>query len=66
MGYSEILNSRPLYMADRMREIPPCDILFFNFTTENKYEVDNILRAYRNEEKPTGEFTRGLLYRGVE
>ena len=66
MGYSEILNSRPLYMADRMREIPPCDILFFNFTTENKYEVDNILRAYRNKEKPTGEFTRGLLYRGVE
>ncbi len=66
MGYSEILNSRPLYMADRMREIPPCDILFFNFTTENKYEVDNILRAYRNEEKPAGEFTRGLLYRGVE
>lgn len=66
MGYSEILNSRPLYMADRMREIPPCDILFFNFTTESKYEVDGVLRAYRNNEKPTFEFTRGLLYRGVE
>ncbi len=66
MGYSEILNSRPLYMADRMREIPPCDILFFNFTTESKYEVESILKAYKNEEKPTGEFTRGLLYRGVE
>ncbi len=66
MGYSEILNSRPLYMADRMREIPPCDILFFNFTTESKYEVEQILNAYKNGEKPTGEFTRGLLYRGVE
>ncbi len=66
MGYSEILNSRPLYMADRMREISPCDILFFNFTTENKYEVEQILTAYKNGEKPTGEFTRGLLYRGVE
>ncbi len=66
MGYSEILNSRPTFMADRMREIPPCDILFFNFTTENKYEVDRILKAYLNKEKPTGEFTRGLLYRGVE
>ena len=66
MGYSEILNSRPLYMADRMREIPPCDTLFFNFTTESKYEVERILKAYENEEKPTGEFTRGLLYRGVE
>lgn len=66
MGYSEILNSRPLYMADRMDEIPPCDILFFNFTTENRREVTEILTAYENEEKPTGEFTRGLLYRGVE
>ncbi len=66
MGYSEILNSRPLYMADRMREIPPCDILFFNFTTESKWEVSKILKAYENKEKPTGEFTRGLLYRGVE
>lgn len=66
MGYSEILNSRPLYMADRTREIPPCDILFFNFTTENKYEAEQVLKAYENEEKPTGEFTRGLLYRGVE
>lgn len=66
MGYSEILNSRPLYMADRMREIPPCDTLFFNFTTESKYEVERILKAYENKEKPTGEFTRGLLYRGVE
>lgn len=66
MGYSEILNSRPTFMADRMREIPPCDILFFNFTTESKQEVAEILSAYENEEKPTGEFTRGLLYRGVE
>lgn len=66
MGYSEILNSRPIFMADRMREIPPCDILFFNFTTESKWEVERILKAYENEEKPTGEFTRGLLYRGVE
>ncbi len=65
-GYSEILNSRPIYMADRMKEIPPCDILFFNFTTESKDEVTEILSKYFNEDKPTGEFTRGLLYRGVE
>ncbi len=66
MGYSEILNSRPVYMADRMREIPPCDIHFFNFTTENSKEVADVLSAYKNKEKPNGEFTRGLLYRGVE
>ena len=66
MGYSEILNSRPIYMADRLHEIPNCDILFFNFTTETKCEVANVMNAYYNEEKPQGEFTRGLLYRGVE
>jgi putative protease len=66
MGYSEILNSRPIYMADRVHEIENCDILFFNFTTETKQEVAHIMNAYYNEEKPQGEFTRGLLYRGVE
>ncbi|MBR5247061.1 MAG: U32 family peptidase [Clostridia bacterium] len=66
MGYSEILNSRPLYMADRMGEIPACDIMFFNFTTESRQDVESIVSAYENEEKSIGEFTRGLLYRGVE
>ncbi len=65
MGFSEILNSRPLYMGDRMKEIPDSDILFFNFTTESQQEVKSVLLSYRNQEKPTGEFTRGLLYRGV-
>ena len=66
MGYSEILNSRPIYMADRMGEIPDCDIMFFNFTTESRYDVERVISAYENEEKSTSEFTRGLLYRGVE
>lgn len=66
MGYTEILNSRPIYMGDRMKEIPPADILFFNFTTETTKEVKDILEAYENEKKPQIEFTRGLLYRGVE
>lgn len=66
MGYTEILNSRPIYMAERLGEISDCDILFFNFTTETKYDVAEILSAYENEKRPTGEFTRGLLYRGVE
>ena len=66
MGYSEILNSRPIYMADRMGEIPDCDIMFFNFTTESKDDVERVISAYENEEKSTEEFTRGLLYRGVE
>lgn len=66
MGYTEILNSRPIYMGDRLHEIPGCDILFFNFTTETKYEVAEVMSAYENEKRPECEFTRGLLYRGVE
>ena len=66
MGYSEILNSRPIYMGDRMGEIPECDIMFFNFTTETKEEVAEVISAYDYEKSPQGEFTRGLLYRGVE
>lgn len=65
-GYSEIYNSRPIYMADRLREIPPADILYFSFTVETRDEAEKILNAYKNKEKPDGDFTRGLLYRGVE
>lgn len=64
-GYSEILNSRPVFMADRLGEFENCDFLFFNFTVETKGEVSKILNAYYNEKSPEGEFTRGLLYRGA-
>lgn len=66
MGYSEILNSRPIYMADRLNEIKNNDFLFFNFTVETKDEINAIMNAYYSEKKPDGDFTRGLLYRGVE
>lgn len=65
-GYSEILNSRPIYMADRLREIPPADFWFFNFTIETRTEVENIINSYKRGASPAGEYTRGLLYRGVE
>ncbi|MCH5191230.1 MAG: U32 family peptidase [Oscillospiraceae bacterium] len=65
-GYSEILNSRPIYMADRLREIPPADFCLFNFTTESRAEIEEIINSYKTGNKPAGEFTRGLLYRGVE
>lgn len=65
MGYSEILNSRPVYMADRLSEIKSTDFLFFNFTTESKDEVNEIMNSYYNEKSPAGDFTRGLLYRGA-
>ena len=66
MGYSEILNSRPVYMADRLGEIKNSDFIFLYFTTETQEESEDIINSYYEEKSPRGEFTRGLLYRGVE
>lgn len=65
-GCSEVLNSRPIYLADRLSEIENVDFITLYFTKETKAEVQNILSLYKSGEKPTGEFTRGLYYRGVE
>lgn len=65
-GMSEILNSRPVYMADRLDEIKNADFLLLYFTDETKQEAQNIINQYLKGGKPQGEFTRGLLYRGVE
>lgn len=64
-NYSELLNSRPLWMADRLKELKNIDMQLLYFTTETKYEANDIIHAYENEESPRFEHTRGLYYRGV-
>lgn len=65
-GFAEIFNSRPTYMADRLSELQNVDFCFFDFTVENADECEQILRAYQQGLKPTGDYTRGFFYRGVE
>ncbi|MCQ2471060.1 MAG: DUF3656 domain-containing protein [Clostridia bacterium] len=65
-GCSELLNSKPVYMADRLNEIKNANFILLYFTTETKDEAAKIIEAYKKGKKPVGEFTRGLLYRGVE
>ena len=65
-GFSEIFNSRPTYMGDRLSELRNVDFHLYDFTTESKTECAEILRAYAAGEAPVGEYTRGLFYRGVE
>ena len=65
-SYQEILNSRPIYMADRQSEIKNIDFLTFLFSKESAKNVDAVLDAYRKEKGAKGNFTRGLFYRGVE
>ncbi len=65
-GFSEILNSRPLYMQDKADEIKNVYFGAYFFTTEKKDEVRAILNGREKGLKPENEFTRGLYYRGVE
>lgn len=60
----EILNSVPIYMGDRMKEVKTAFSHFY-FTDETAAEVEKILSFYRKEKKADFAFTRGLYYRGV-
>lgn len=64
-GYYELLNSRPIYLADKLDDFN-LDFGDLYFTVETPGEAARVLREYRARVKPDGEFTRGLYYRGVE
>lgn len=66
MGVNDILNSVPVYMADRLSEIRNMDFMLLYFTKENKETCAEVISSYIRSGKAKGEFTRGLLYRGVE
>ncbi len=65
-GASELLNSRPLYLADRKKELDGFDFALLYFTTETRAECAEIMEKYRSGAKAAGEYTRGLYYRGVD
>ncbi len=65
-GCAEILNSVPLYWADRLREVPPRDFTLLHFTTETPEEVAAVVAAYQQGATAPAAITRGLYRRGVE
>ena len=65
MGYSELLNSVPIWLADRMDELSHCDFITLYFTRETKQEAEKVIYSYKNNLPCNSEFTRGLYYRGV-
>lgn len=65
-GFAEVLNSRPTFLADRQREFGGLHFAYLYFTTETKAQAAEIIDAYKKSKKPTGEFTRGLYFRGVQ
>ncbi|MDP4118688.1 MAG: DUF3656 domain-containing protein [Bacillota bacterium] len=61
-----LLNSKPIYMADRLSEIPPAIGINLAFTTESPQECLEIVDKYMHEAEPVpAEYTRGHFYKGV-
>ena len=65
-GYSELYNSKVVWLADRQNELRGLDFQILYFTTETPEEVDSVLNAYKNGMPKASDFTRGMYYRGVE
>ena len=64
-GYSEVLNSTPLYLADKMVDLSAFNFLLLYFTVESKDEVKKIIENYRLGKPIDGNFTRGLYYKNL-
>ena len=65
-GCSELLNAVPLYLADRLSDLPKTAFRYLHFTDETPERVAEVLREYRDGGTPPSGFTRGLYKRGVE
>ncbi len=63
--YMELLNSTPIWMADRLAELKT-DFITLMFDSHAPQEVAEIVRAYVSGGEPPTDYTRGMLYRGVE
>lgn len=64
-GCSFILNSRPLWVADKKNEFRNLDFGLIYFTNESEEECAAILEKVKNGSNPPAEFTRGMYFKGV-
>lgn len=60
----ELLNPDVLVMSDRMIALKTFDFVTLKFTTEQR--IKPVYDMYLKGEKPSGELTRGLYFRGAE
>lgn len=65
-GCTEILNSVPLYMGNRVREIKDVDFLILRFTVENSVESGENFKVFNERKNQNNGITRGLYYRDVD
>ena len=65
-GYSQLLNSVPLYLGNRMDRFPGVGFAQLYFTLEDSQACEEMVRRFRNGEPAPGPATGGLYYRGVK
>lgn len=63
--FSEMFNSRPLWMLDKADELSKTDFEIIYFTDETKERCRRVLAAAEKGLAPDTAHTRGLYYRGV-
>ncbi len=61
----ELLNSTPLFLADKKADLNAFDFLLLWFTDEGKESAENIIKAYISGGNTPSEFTRGLYYKNL-
>ncbi|MBQ6825802.1 MAG: U32 family peptidase [Clostridia bacterium] len=65
LGYSELFNSLPIWLADRLADLNGLDYHILYFTNETPERAREVISAYKKELSPDVKHTRGLYYRGV-
>lgn len=64
-GFSELLNSVPIYLADKKEALDGFDFYILYFTRESKQETQKIINNYKTGAPCSFKYTRGLYFRSV-
>ncbi|MBR4910096.1 MAG: U32 family peptidase [Clostridia bacterium] len=64
-GYSEVLNSTPICLADKKEDTGYFDFLLLYFTDEDKKTARTVIDGYISGRGEIKDFTRGLYYKNV-
>ncbi len=64
-GCTQIFNSVPLYMGDRLQELNKIDFYTLLFTDETPQQKNDVLMCIRQHKKIKNSYTRGLYEKGI-
>lgn len=63
---AEMLNSRPIVLADRQEDLQGLDFALLYFTKESREKCAEEFERWMRQCPAAQQFTRGLYYRGIE